>query len=213
VDPDKNGNRFLQWEEGDDWKSLAAFLTQNSNDYYSAKALEEAFGGGTPLGADLIIDVTGAIPTTRSVGGLQDTSFDFVPLGRGARAGKGLWATIKGGVARFFGRKAAQTFAGGVTREMLERAAADPGRTVTVVTQAPQVGRALSVAVGEGAEALANTARSNGRTYTAQIPIALIEHLRTAGLLQQSITQMGGRTAIEYRFAPEAAEFLISFFK
>jgi RHS repeat-associated protein len=110
----------------------------------------------------------------------------------------------------------AEIIAGGVTRAALQRAASDTGPMVQVVTrltQAPQAGRALSVAVGENATALANAARSGGQVYTASIPKALIETLRTANLVQQSVTRMGGTTAIEYRFAPQAAEFILQFFK
>jgi hypothetical protein len=70
----------------------------------------------------------------------------------------------------------------------------------------PGVGRALSVATGEGAEALANAARAGGQVYRANIPIALIKTLEKAGLVRESVTQMGGVTAREYRFLPEAAE-------
>lgn len=110
----------------------------------------------------------------------------------------------------------AEVFLGGITRAAIQRAATDPGPTVQVVTrltQAPQVGRALSVAAGGSAGALANAARAGGQVYTANIPKALLETLRTAGLVQQSVTRMGGTTAVEYRFAPKAAEFIVGFFK
>ena len=114
-----------------------------------------------------------------------------------------------------FGKTGA-AFAGGVTREAIEAAASDPGPTIPVVTkltQAPGVGRALSVATGAGAEALANAARTGGQVYRANIPIALIKTLERAGLVRESITQMGGVTAREYRFLPEAAEFITRFFR
>jgi|SRR5215204_3442749 len=113
------------------------------------------------------------------------------------------------------GKKGAE-FAGGVTREAIEAAASDPGPTIAVVTkltQTPGAGRALSVAAGEGAEALANAARGGGQVYRANIPKALIETLKSAGLMRKSITQMGGVSAREYRFAPEAAEFISRFFR
>ncbi|MDQ3803537.1 MAG: RHS repeat-associated core domain-containing protein [Acidobacteriota bacterium] len=137
-----------------------------------------------------------------------------IPSG-GARSGGGLfsrfWNWLRGG-----GGSRGSTFAGGVTREALERAAADPGPTVQVVTKltrAPQAGRPLSVAAGENAGALANAARGGGQVYTANIPKALIETLRTARLVEQRVTRMGGTSAVEYRFRPEAAEFIIRFFR
>jgi hypothetical protein len=46
VDSDHNANRFLQWEEGDDWQTLATFLNNNSDDTYYEEDLRAAFGGG-----------------------------------------------------------------------------------------------------------------------------------------------------------------------
>ena len=98
---------------------------------------------------------------------------------------------------------------------MLQSAANDPGQTIRVITnltQAPQTGRALSVAMGEGAESLANTARSGGRLFTANIPKALIENLKTAGLVEERVTMMGGVKGTELYFRPEASEFIVKFF-
>ena len=86
---------------------------------------------------------------------------------------------------------------------------------VTKLTQFPQAGRALSVATGDGAEALANAARSTGQIYKANIPQALLEQLERSGLAMKSTTQMGKSTAtaVEYRFLPQATRFITSFFK
>lgn len=70
----------------------------------------------------------------------------------------------------------------------------------------------LSVATGEGAESLAAAARSGGQTFTAQIPKALVDVLEKAGLATRSVTSMGGVTAQEIRFAPQATEFIVRFF-
>ena len=129
---------------------------------------------------------------------------------------------VTGGLAAYYGPTllagggAGTELIGGVSRAAIEAAAADSGTTVQVVTrltQAPQVGRALSVAAGENAGALANAARAGGQVYTANIPKALIETLRTAGLVHQAVTRMGGTTATEYRFDAKAAEFIVKFFK
>jgi hypothetical protein len=108
---------------------------------------------------------------------------------------------------------------GTVTREALEAAANSGGATVRVVTnltQAPAAGRALSVATGQGAEALANAAREGGTTYVANIPKALLDQLKNAGLAFSPTTSMGGAggaVAQEIRFTPQAAEFVVKFFR
>jgi RHS repeat-associated protein len=102
------------------------------------------------------------------------------------------------------------------SRAALEAAANGGGETVTVVTNltnAPAAGKALSVATGEGAEALAGAARSGGQTYTAQIPKPLITLLERSGLARSSVTDMGAGAAQEIRFAPQATQFVVGFFK
>ena len=105
---------------------------------------------------------------------------------------------------------------GAISRSAVETAAAAGGSTVTLVTRltsAPEPGRALWTAVGEGAEALTSAARSGGQLYTAQIPKALVSLLESAGLVQRSTTSMGGATGTELRFLPNATEFVAKFFK
>ncbi|MGH9967448.1 MAG: hypothetical protein ACREBG_06395 [Pyrinomonadaceae bacterium] len=100
IDPDNNGNRFLQWESGDDAKTLARFLNQNSDDTYRSADLEAAFGsGGWKEG--MTVDVTGAIPRFTNTRGLEDSSWDLVPFGGGARVASK--AGIFGRIARAFG--------------------------------------------------------------------------------------------------------------
>ncbi len=107
---------------------------------------------------------------------------------------------------------------GAATAEGLRRAAAGGGpteRVVTNLTQAPQEGRALSAAGGQGAQALANAARSGAgvRTFAANIPKALMSGLQQARLLEVRTTMMNGVTATEYRFAPGAAQYITKFFQ
>jgi hypothetical protein len=130
-------------------------------------------------------------------------------------------------IGRFFARKAAvsavemiPSLGGGISKAALEAAANGGGETVTVVTnltQAPQAGRALSVAAGEGAEALAKAAgdlHGGGQVFTAQIPKALIQLMERVQLAQSTITDMGnGVRATEIRFAPQATQFIVRFFK
>jgi RHS repeat-associated protein len=102
VDPDNNGKRFLQWEEGDDWHTLAKFLNSQGNLTYLSGDLEKQFGGGG-LGADTIVDVTGAVTHHSSTGGTIDTSWDFyltvLPAVRGLKLAGGLLKGAWRGVA------------------------------------------------------------------------------------------------------------------
>jgi RHS repeat-associated protein len=105
---------------------------------------------------------------------------------------------------------------GQVTRDALERAASSTGSTVEVVTRltsAPQAGRALSAAGGQGAEALANASRSGGALFTAQIPSALVKALQSAGLVEVKTTLMNGAVSTEYRFLPNATQFIVKYFE
>ena len=105
---------------------------------------------------------------------------------------------------------------GTVSRSALEAAANGGGDTVTVVTnltQAPAVGRALSVAVGEDSAALADAARQGGTKYVANIPKALINLMKNAGLVEERITSMGPAVGKELLFTPNASEFVANMFK
>jgi RHS repeat-associated protein len=106
---------------------------------------------------------------------------------------------------------------GQVSRSELEAAAKASGPTIDVLTRqtsAPEAGRALSVAAGEGAEALTRAAREGGATYGAAIPRALVSTMEKAGLAQVRTTTMpGGTQTTEYRFLPQATEFVTKFFE
>jgi RHS repeat-associated protein len=81
------------------------------------------------------------------------------------------------------------------------------------LTKAPQAGRALSTATGEGAVALAQAAREGGSLFTATIPKALIDKLIQSGYVRRSITEMNGKRAVELRFSAEATAELAKYFK
>ncbi len=105
---------------------------------------------------------------------------------------------------------------GTTTVATLETLAASGGATeavVTNLTQAPAAGQVLSVATGEGSEALASAARTGGQLFRAEIPKALLNELERVGLAFRSTTQMAGATAGEIRFAAQATRFLVKFFK
>jgi hypothetical protein len=105
---------------------------------------------------------------------------------------------------------------GSVARSVIEAAMADTGPTIRVVTKLtvpPQIGRALSVAVEEGAEALASVARQEGRIYVAEIPKALVVQLERLGLATLKTIEMGGKMGKEYRFLAGASEFIVGFFR
>ena len=106
--------------------------------------------------------------------------------------------------------------AGLVSRSALQAAARAEGPTVQVftkLTQAPEAGRALSVATGENAQALANAARTGGQMFEGQIPSALVTELQNAGLAEVRLTQMSDTVAKEIRFLPQATEFIEQFLK
>ena len=97
----------------------------------------------------------------------------------------------------------------------LSAAASGGGPTVRVFTNldsAPAVGRGLSVALGESASNLAGAARS-GRLFQADIPSALLTRLRLEGLAQSITVQMGGVVGQEIRFKPDAAQYVVNFFR
>ena len=105
---------------------------------------------------------------------------------------------------------------GTTTVATLESLAASGGSTevvVTSLTQAPAAGQGLSVATGQGGEALASAARAGGQLFRAEIPKALIREMERVGLAFRSTTSMGGAAAGEIRFIPEATRFIVKFFK
>ena len=153
-------------------------------------------------------------------------SGEVLPRGELDVAGAGFGRLLKPVIGAVFGR-----FAGGaggtatgemivgpfgtISRAALQAAADSGGETVTVVTrltQAPVAGRALSTAVGDGAEALASAAREGGTTYTAQIPKKFVDLAVNKGLARESTTSMGGTVGREVRFAPAVTEFIVKFF-
>jgi RHS repeat-associated protein len=105
---------------------------------------------------------------------------------------------------------------GSVAKSVLQRAASGGGPTTSVVTnltQRPAPGRALSVAIGQGADSLAAAARSGGQLFRANIPNALISELEAVGLVTRSTTLMNGIHATELRFHPLASEYILPFFQ
>jgi|SRR5688572_24951689 len=90
------------------------------------------------------------------------------------------------------------------------------GHTVelfTKLTQSPAAGRALSAAGGERAQALAAASRATGTLYMARIPEHAIRMLQKAGLVEIHRTLMNGVRGVEYRFLPQATDYLSRYFK
>jgi RHS repeat-associated protein len=105
---------------------------------------------------------------------------------------------------------------GTIARNELDNAMRAGGRTVelfTKLTQSPGAGRALSAAAGEGAQTLAEAARVTGTMYTARIPEHVIRLLQKAGLVETRQTLMNGVRGVEYRFRPEAMDYLSRYFE
>ena len=86
-------------------------------------------------------------------------------------------------------------------------------RLATKLDQVPQTGRALSVAIGENAAGLADTARKTGSLFTADVPLDVIRLLERTGLVRRIKVNMGGEVGVELRFTSEAAEFIVGLFK
>ena len=101
--------------------------------------------------------------------------------------------------------------------EVLQPLAQGGGPTTTVFTnlsQAPVVGRALSVATGPNARALVDAfAKQAGRIYQAEIPTRLIVELERLGLVTRAMHSTATGLATEIRFLPGASEFIVGFFK
>src|SRR5262249_42704326 len=145
-----------------------------------------------------------------------DPASAMIPIGPEVKAGEGLLGSLLEKLLVRLGLREAAPVANVVTREVLEAAAESTGPVVRVVTKLdgpPSLGRALSVATGDEAEALANAARESGEVFRADIPKDLIETLKTAGLVEERTTLMQGAkggevTGKELYFKPEAAEFI-----
>lgn len=119
LDPDKNGNRFIQWEKGDDWYTLSNFLNQETGRDYLPRDLASAYSSGG-LGENTIVDVTGA-PSHffTATGGVVDTSWDVyltvLPAVQGLKAAGGLLR----GAAGLFAREAVTATETAVSREAI----------------------------------------------------------------------------------------------
>jgi len=175
---------------------------------------------GSPIregAGDFLWDLTG-IPDANdcvhgSASGCGWTAAAFLPFGLGKLA-----KFVRRGGAAGRAAGAADDVVGpygAVSRTTLAAAAASGGSTTRVVTnlpRPPQAGRGLSVAYGDGADALAAQARTGGTFYTAQIPNALLRELERVGLVQFRTTDMGGVVGPEFRFLPGATEFVVPFF-
>lgn len=103
---------------------------------------------------------------------------------------------------------------GSIPINTLQNLANSSGPTTTVftrLTQAPEAGRALSVAVDN--PCLANAARQGGQLFTANIPNALINSLEQVGLATRSTTLMGSTVSIEIRFSPAITQYIVNLFQ
>jgi hypothetical protein len=152
------------------------------------------------------------VPVTTYIPGGDQAEIDALMRGEqlGTLAGSAIVGGALLGGALLGGSGAA------VTEAALLKAAAAGGPTVAVVTRLssrPVVGRALSVATGKGAEALANAARTGGQLFRANIPQGLLSQLESAGLATRSITRMGGVGGVEIRFSAAASRYVAPFFE
>ena len=105
---------------------------------------------------------------------------------------------------------------GTISSAVLQKALLAGGPTVTMITrltQSPQAGRALSAASGQTAQALSKAARVGGSLFRAKVPKGLLVQLESVGLVRRTTTLMGKTRGLEYRFHPNAAEFVKGLFR
>jgi RHS repeat-associated protein len=124
IDPDENGKRFIQWEEGDDWVSLSNFLYNETGRTYLVNDLRDTYGSGG-LGANTIIDITGGPRYFTNTGGLKDESMEFyltvLPVFRGAKVAGGVLRGAWRGVAGLFAKEEAANLVRQEATNLLEQ--------------------------------------------------------------------------------------------
>ncbi len=235
IDPD--GLRWLQRTVGDGTIAYGWCATEEcynnaidtkSKDYagWTAVTFDEtqpyeydiAGGGGDRFDRYQVNpDGTHGCTTCGSMSTHWEAQFAIGGLLRGAMSGLGR------AMAGLFSQQAATT-AGGevltglygkVTAEALESAAASGGPTVQVftrLTQAPAVGKTLSVAYDKAG---AMAARSAGELYKAELPRALVDQLKRSGLaFEKKLVWEGGKKVhTELQIMPQATKFVTQYFK
>jgi hypothetical protein len=92
------------------------------------------------------------------------------------------------------------------------RATGPTVQVFTRLTQAPQIGRSLSVGIGQAGQTLANAARVDGRVFVARIPEQLLRHMESVGLATRSQTLMNGVVGTEIEFSAAASRWIVPFF-
>jgi hypothetical protein len=179
VDPDNNGKRFIQWEEGDDWYSLSEFLYKETGRDYLPRDLEKVYSSGG-LGADTIVDFSGAPSRyfTNNRGGVQDTSWDFyltVLPAAGALKGAGGLIT---GAARLFTKEAVtETISLGLSTA----ARAATGFTTKAAARAAVEGLAASPAAKAAARKAISKATVNSTIEVVEEAGAVYVRIKRAG--------------------------------
>jgi hypothetical protein len=173
-------------------------------------------GGGGFLSPSLMVGFRLPLPegteTDESIG----TELFPIPLAIGT-VGKGA-SWFKNLIGKLFGPRLVHGRYGVVSRKVLEAAAKASGPTVSVATrqtEAPQIGKALSVATGQEAEKLAMAMRPEGQLFRADIPQGLIAVLQRIGLAELRVVQNATGTVVgtEIRFYPAASEFIAPLFR
>jgi hypothetical protein len=173
---------------------------------------------GPALATGLARSIGLSLGRTAFRSGITITTGRAIASKGGARLTEAL-IKMKNVATRLLARKIVDTVSGPmgtIPRATLQAAMKSSGSMITVTTRlttGPQIGRALSVAVGDGASALAATARAVGKTYTAKIPKELIVQLERIGLATLKTTRMGDVVSKEYRFLEAASEFIVPFFR
>jgi len=166
------------------------------------------------------VTVNGPYPIGPSADGIRSAPDELL---LGASLGKGLSEGLRR-LTAMAGRKSATEAlvygsGGAISRSTLLAARSGGGPTVrlfTRLTQAPQARRKLSTSAGEAAEAQsAQAGAAHGQTalYVADVPVALLKLMEPIGLVRVTQTAMGRAVVVEYMFVPNAAEFVVDFFR
>lgn len=103
---------------------------------------------------------------------------------------------------------------GTIARNELDKAMSAGGRTVDIYKAAPIAGRRTCSVRGEWRRSpSARRSRAAGTLYRARIPEDALRLLQKAGLVEIRQTLMNGVQGVEYRFRPEAMDYLSRYFK
>jgi hypothetical protein len=209
YDPDQNGKRFVEWEDGDTWESLAEFLKDEGVPrIYSPEDLS-GFYSDAILGNGLIID-TSTIRSENIGGerGLEDTSLDlyliFAPIGKGAKAAEssGLLTRILRGAGRLIGVGVEKEIAKTVTKRVAVKVVERAGDVIIWEAQTPNGPvQIIANVVKEGGRIILNKAHIEGPgagTMGRKLLKEIVEQIGIDNGAKEVVINGGTRTTGKY---------------